>query len=99
MGVYNDGFVSPVAGTSAACPTAAGIMSLLNDPRLQKGQPSLGFLNPLLYKNEASFNDIVSGCNPGCGSHGFCAVAGWDPVTGLGSPNYQKLVGNLVNVS
>jgi len=26
-----------------------------------------------------------------CCAHGFSAVPGWDPVTGLGSPNFVKL--------
>jgi len=38
-----------------------------------------------------ALNDIVGGNNPGCGSKGFTAVAGWDPVTGLGTPNFEKL--------
>ena len=29
-------------------------------------------------------NDITNGTNPGCGTEGFEAVEGWDPVTGLG---------------
>ena len=40
----------PVDGTSCASPTAAGVFSLLNDIRLQKGKPTLGFLNPFLYQ-------------------------------------------------
>jgi len=39
---------TPVAGTSAASPTAGGIFGLLNDKRLAAGKASLGFLNPLL---------------------------------------------------
>lgn len=38
------------------------------------------------------FNDIVNGSNPNCGSSGFSAVKGWDPVTGLGTPKYPKLL-------
>lgn len=34
---------------------------------------------------------IQSGSNPGCGTNGFPAAKGWDPVTGLGSPDYEKL--------
>merc|ERR1711862_685073 len=55
-----------VAGTSCASPTAAGIFSLLNDLRLQAGQSSLGFLNPFIYENTASFNDITTGSGSGC---------------------------------
>jgi tripeptidyl-peptidase-1 len=82
-----------VAGTSCASPTAAGIFSLLNDVRLQAGQSSLGFLNPLIYQNAAAFNDITTGSGSGCGftGGGWPAKAGWDAVTGVGTPDYQKL--------
>lgn len=82
----------PVSGTSCSSPTVAGIISLLNDLRLQQGQPPLGFINPLLYSQLASsLTDIVAGSNPGCDSKGFPAKAGWDAVTGLGTPNYDKM--------
>ncbi|KAK0203079.1 peptidase S8/S53 domain-containing protein [Desarmillaria ectypa] len=85
-----------VGGTSASSPTVAGIFALLNDYRLSKGQPSLGFINPLIYANSGGFNDITSGSNPGCGTNGFTAVTGWDPVTGLGTPDFVKLRGVVV---
>lgn len=84
-----------VDGTSCSSPTFSGIMSLLNDARLNAGKSSLGFLNPLFYKNADAFNDVTSGSNPGCGTNGFPAAQGWDPVTGLGTPNFAKLK-NLV---
>ena len=34
----------------------------------------------------------TTGDNPGCGTSGFEAAKGWDPVTGLGTPNYAKLL-------
>ena len=55
----------------------------MNDFRLSHGKAPLGFLNPLIYsKGVAGFNDITSGSNPGCGTNGFPAGAGWDPVSG-----------------
>ncbi|XP_067420745.1 tripeptidyl-peptidase 1 isoform X2 [Emydura macquarii macquarii] len=39
-----------VSGTSASTPVVGGIVALINDRRLQKGLPPLGFLNPVLYK-------------------------------------------------
>jgi tripeptidyl-peptidase-1 len=82
----------PVSGTSCASPTVAGIISLLNDLRLNAGKPPLGFINPLLYSQLAnSLTDIVTGSNPGCDSKGFPAKAGWDPATGLGTPIYDKM--------
>ncbi|KAJ7368775.1 tripeptidyl peptidase A [Mycena albidolilacea] len=82
-----------IGGTSAATPTFAGLVALLNDARLAAGRPTLGFLNPLLYKRgESAFNDVVDGANPGCGTPGFNATKGWDPVTGLGTPDFKKLM-------
>jgi tripeptidyl-peptidase-1 len=37
-------------------------------------------------------NDISKGFNYGCGAQGFKAADGWDPVTGLGTPDYEKLL-------
>ncbi|TFK63265.1 subtilisin-like protein [Pluteus cervinus] len=92
------GRTSSVGGTSASSPTVAGIFALLNDFRLSKGLSSLGFINPLLYSNATSgFNDITSGSNPGCGTAGFTAGQGWDPVTGLGTPDFVKLQSLLGN--
>ncbi|KAH9159455.1 subtilisin-like protein [Lactarius sanguifluus] len=73
--------------------TAAGIISLLNDYRISNGKPPLGFLNILLYGIcLEGLNDITSGSNPGCNTDGFSAVPGWDPVTGLGSLDFERLV-------
>ena len=97
--VVSDRIPNPgVAGTSCASPTAAGVISLLNDLRLAAGKPSLGFLNPFLYQAASSLNDITGGASSGCGfsEPGYTAVAGWDPVTGLGTPNYAKLAQAVV---
>ena len=57
------------------------MISLLNDVRLVSGKTPLGFLNPLLYSvGSSSLNDITIGSNPGCGTSGFKALKGWDPV-------------------
>ncbi|KAH8983973.1 subtilisin-like protein [Lactarius hatsudake] len=85
-------------GTSSSSPIVAGIISLLNDYRLSQGKPPLGFLNPWLYGAAGDlngFNDIVSGSNPGCNTDGFSAIVGWDPVTGLGTPDFVRLMHTL----
>ncbi|KAJ7696989.1 subtilisin-like protein [Mycena rosella] len=69
----------------------ASIVALLTNERIAAGKPALGFLNPLLYQNPSAFNDMQVGNNPGCNTDGFNATAGWDPVTGFGSPIYPKL--------
>ena len=77
-------FSRPAFRNSDFAPTQtfAGVISLLNDFRLSQGKSPLGFLNPLIYSTGATgFNDITSGSNPGCGTNGFTAGAGWDPVS------------------
>ncbi|KAH9052981.1 subtilisin-like protein [Lactarius deliciosus] len=79
-------------GTSGSTPIVAGIVSLLNDYRISQGRRPLGFLNPWLYSSaRAGLNDITSDSNPGCNTDGFPAVDGWDPVTGLGSLDFEHL--------
>ncbi|MCJ1306671.1 hypothetical protein MMC25_000314 [Agyrium rufum] len=88
--VFN-GSTYGVGGTSASSPIFAGIVTLLNEARITAGKGPIGFLNPTLYANPGAFNDITIGSNPGCGTGGFNATPGWDPVTGLGTPNFTKL--------
>lgn len=76
---------------SASAPIFASAIALLNAERLAVKLPPLGFLNPLLYYFPLSVNDITSGSNPSCGTNGFPAKLGWDPVTGLGTPSYLKM--------
>jgi len=86
------------SGTSCSAPIVAGLIALLNDYRLSTNKPPLGFLNPLLYGDpyaQLGFNDITSGSNPGCGTEGFSAVPGWDPVTGLGTLDFRNLLSIL----
>ncbi|KAJ3537720.1 hypothetical protein NM688_g6636 [Phlebia brevispora] len=93
--IFLGGEAGLIGGTSAAAPTFAGFISLLNDARLRAHLPPLGFLNPLLYAigqlHPSGFNDITVGNNPGCGTEGFNATKGWDPVTGNGTPNFGVL--------
>lgn len=78
--IFFQGEPGLIGGTSAAAPTFAGFVSLLNDARLSKGLKPLGFLNPFLYsRGVEGLNDITEGNNPGCGTQGFNATQGWDP--------------------
>jgi len=98
-----DGSVTPEAGTSASTPIFAGVVSLLNEARLNAGKNPLGFLNPTLYSlyasNPSAFHDIIGGDNrctiEVCCKYGFGAVEGWDAASGLGTADYQVLL-NLV---
>ena len=78
-----DGQNEVVGGTSAVAPLWAALIALLNQ---QRGS-NLGFINPTLYQNaENGFNDITQGNNGA-----WSAGPGWDPCTGLGSPNGTQL--------
>ena len=92
-------------GTSFAAPECAGVFSLLNDIRLNKGLPPLGWVSPRLYQTAqehpgAAFTDIIQGDNA-CTSAGFCcnngfpAVKGWDAASGLGELYWPGLVSLL----
>ncbi|KAF8478880.1 subtilisin-like protein [Gautieria morchelliformis] len=88
-----DGEFELVFGTSCSSPVVGSLITGINDARIAVGKSPVGFINPTIYtqKFKAGFNDIKMGGNQGCGTPGFTAVPGWDPVTGLGTPNFGKL--------
>ncbi|KII91521.1 hypothetical protein PLICRDRAFT_105438 [Plicaturopsis crispa FD-325 SS-3] len=88
------GNFSLVYGTSASAPVVGAILTMVNDARITIGKKPIGFINPTIYSDSfaSAFNDITSGGNQGCGTAGFTATEGWDPVTGLGTPNFPKLL-------
>jgi tripeptidyl-peptidase I len=79
-------------GTSLAAPLWASVLTLINQERYSVGKGPVGFINPALYANAQTLTDIKNGSNANCGSSGFSAVEGWDPVTGLGTPSYPALL-------
>ncbi|KDQ54047.1 hypothetical protein JAAARDRAFT_72123 [Jaapia argillacea MUCL 33604] len=89
----DDAFIS-VYGTSASAPVVGAILTLVNDARLAVGKGPIGFINPTIYSKffRGAFNDITTGGNQGCGTPGFQAAPGWDPVTGLGTPNFPEML-------
>lgn len=79
--IFSGGEEGTVDGTSCSAPSFAAVVSLINSQLIAAGKPVLGFLNPFIYSTASSaFTDITTGDNPGCGTNGFPAVAGWDPV-------------------
>ncbi|KAJ7320853.1 subtilisin-like protein [Mycena albidolilacea] len=86
------GFVHS-GGTSASAPIFAAVIAAVNDARIAAGKSTVGFINPALYSDAfaGAFNDVQVGSNPGCQKQGFPAAPGWDPVSGLGTPNFAKL--------
>ena len=91
-------YIRNSGGTSATAPLWAGLIALAD----QYADHHLGFVNPALYRigrgplYHRAFHDITTGTNtvrfPPKTITGYQAAPGWDPVTGLGSPNAQALV-------
>ncbi|KAI1178603.1 subtilisin-like protein [Nemania sp. FL0916] len=109
--VFSQGRAISVGGTSASAPTFAAVVSLLNNARLARGVRPLGFLNPWLYTTgKEGLTDVVNGGSKGCTGRdiysglpapkvvgaGWNATKGWDPVTGLGTPLFDKLSAQVV---
>ncbi|HEX8732414.1 MAG TPA: S53 family peptidase [Ktedonobacterales bacterium] len=105
LAIYIAGQWTLAGGTSAAAPLWAGVMAVANQVA---GKP-LGYINPSLYKIAASsqyssaFRDITQGDNSysdkGVTVQGYQATTGWDPTTGLGSPNAANLIPLLIQNS
>jgi tripeptidyl-peptidase-1 len=82
FGIFNAGKFILEGGTSGSAPIFASIINRIVEERIAAGKGPLGFVNPTLYEHPEVLNDIINGTNPGCGTQGFSAVKGWDPVTG-----------------
>ena len=85
-------------GTSSGAPQWSGLTVLADQLRGSR----IGQLNPALYSigsaypnYAADFHDITKGNNNWAGISGYGASAGWDPVTGLGSPIANGLIPDL----
>lgn len=88
-----DGQQYAMGGTSAVAPLWAGLIAIANQ---QLGH-AVGYLNPTLYSlgsNSDAFHDITSGNNDiaDAPDDAYQAKPGWDPCTGLGSPDGQMLI-------
>lgn len=95
--VFN-GNVTVGGGTSQAAPIWAGLTALIDQKLTENGAESVGELNPLLYqlaRNPAvppGLRDINFGGN----AISISGTAGYDMVTGLGTPNVENLVTNIL---
>lgn len=91
-----------IGGTSLSCPQWAGLVAIAD----QLNGGGLGLINPALYKLGSGtsyandFYDITVGNNTADPSiPGYPATTGWDPITGLGTPNAANLVPDVVAAS
>lgn len=83
-------------GTSQAAPIWAGLAAVMNQYLLANGGRPLGDLNPLLYRIAQgaplpAFRDVTLGGNVVAD-----AMPGYDLVTGLGTPDVDNLVRNIL---
>ena len=101
--VSNGTFETGYGGTSFAAPRWAGLLALANQQSVAAGKSTLGFINTKIYtvavgsNYKSLYHDITSGKNtPDEGSGaGYSAVAGFDLVTGWGSPQGPTLINAL----
>jgi kumamolisin len=83
-------------GTSQSAPIWAGLAAVMNQYLLANGGHELGDLNPVLYRIAAgaplpAFRDVTLG-----GNAVDTATPGYDLVTGLGTPDIDNLVRNVL---
>jgi subtilisin family serine protease len=89
-----------LGGTSGAAPVWAALVALADSSPACAGKP-IGYANPALYEAASTgygkdFHDVMQGNNDfGVTTQGFSAKRGYDPATGLGTPNATPLVASL----
>jgi subtilase family serine protease len=104
-----------IGGTSLSCPQWAGLVAIADQLNKAKyGQLGLGLINPALYKLAANpakyaadYFDVAHTAIAGVENDnqedpsipGYPATQGWDPVTGLGTPNAATLIPDLVDAA
>ncbi len=93
-----------VGGTSASSPEWAAMTVIADQISKAKYGDDLGYINPALYRigsnparYAADFYDVTTGKNQTDPTiPGYPATTGWDPVTGLGTPNAAVFLPDLV---
>ncbi|MGZ4214013.1 MAG: S53 family peptidase [Actinomycetota bacterium] len=92
-----------IGGTSIGTPQWAGLVALAD----QMAGHRLGLINPTLYsiasnpaQYAADYFDVTTGNNGLFAPDvpGYPATTGWDPVTGLGTPNAANLLPDLAGL-
>jgi kumamolisin len=91
-----DGQTVVGGGTSQSAPIWAGLTAVMNQYMIANGGHAIGDINPLLYRIAAgaplpAFRDVTLG-----GNAVDTAGPGYDLVSGLGTPDVDNLVRNLL---
>jgi tripeptidyl-peptidase-1 len=101
---YIMGELSSVDGTSCSSPLMAGVVAVINEHQLRNNRNKVGYFNPLLYHISRNckdcFNEISDGnnwctedtCCDNPTQYGYQGIKGYDPVTGIGSPNIKNIL-------
>jgi hypothetical protein len=104
--MYGDGYSGDFGGTSCAAPLWAAFTALINQQAVANGQPSVGFINPVIYAIGAgpgyasAFHDTTTGNNTSSTSPKlFYAVPGYDLCTGWGTPAGSNLITAVLSAS
>jgi subtilase family serine protease len=90
-----------VGGTSLSTPQWAGLLAVANAMRAANAQPAIASAHSALYGQigavpgayASAFADITQGSNGSCST--CAAKAGYDPLSGLGTPNASALLSTL----
>ena len=93
-----DGNTFSGGGTSQSAPIWAGLTTLMNQYLTQRGGHPLGNVNQVLYqvasnRTRPAFHDIVLG-----GNAVYQSGPGFDLATGLGTPNTDNLVRDILDI-
>ncbi len=89
-----------VGGTSLAAPSWAGLLALANQGRVSAGETTLGSASDPTATQEALYSLPASDFNSvTTGSNGYDAAAGYNLVTGLGTPQANLLIPDLISYS
>lgn len=98
-----NGVCNQTGGTSYSSPLWASFMALVNQQAVEEGKPTVGFINPIIYgigqssHYASDFHDMIGGNDDCCGQTIFYnVVAGYDLVSGWGTPTGQNLINDLI---
>jgi len=99
---YNNGTAAPwsqIGGTSLSSPCWAGLIAIFNQGRVAAGLGTLDGRSqtlPMLYAMPSdAFHDVTTGTSTG--RPRISATAGYDLVTGLGTPIANRMAANFVS--
>ncbi len=94
--IWVNGSPEKAGGTSVSTPLWAGVAALYDQYAAAQKAPPLGLANPMLYRiagqTDRPLFDVTTDQNGGPQLSSPGAGPGWDPATGLGTPNAKVLI-------